>query len=229
MKGGGVGFPAAQSQIPANCPNFEDDFLYQSGSAFYGRWLVTQSAGSAPQVAGTSNQYGVCELQNTAGIGTARTAISRGLTQFIIPATGTFWQFNAGLSLPALSTAAERYIVRAGLMDAANAAPNNGVFFEYSDNLNAGQWRVVTAIGGVTTASPSGTFATTGKVSLRAGGFSNSQAIFNINGISVAAQSTNFPTGVALGLVIGIFNVTSAAQAHLLDVDYAALYYNVSR
>jgi hypothetical protein len=228
MKGGGVGFPASQSQIPADCPSFEDDFLYQSGSTFYGRWSVTQSNGSAPQLAGTDNQYGVCQLQNTAGIAGARTAISRGLTQFIIPA-GVFWQFNVGLSIPTLSVAAERYIVRAGLMDAANAAPNNGVFFDYSDNLNAGQWRVTTETGGVATTNPTGTFATTGKVSLRAGGFSNSLALFNINGISVAGLSTNFPTGVALGLVIGIFNVTSAAQAHLLNVDYAALYYNVSR
>ncbi|MGH8744755.1 MAG: hypothetical protein ACREUY_10810, partial [Burkholderiales bacterium] len=139
-----------------------------------------------------------------------------------------FWQFNCGLSLPVLSSAADRFIVRAGLGDiAGNADQNNGVYFEYSDNLSAGQWRVCSAAGGVQTKSATGRFATIGKVSLKAFGFTNTQAICSINGQIVGLANQTFPTGAALGFFIGLYNVTATA-VHRLHRDYFAWYYNIA-
>jgi hypothetical protein len=221
----GISFPSALSRIPAGVSSFEDDFPYIANGTTYSRWTVAQSNGTASAIAGTSNQNGVLQIQ-TGVVANARYAISRGLGQFIIP-SNVFWQFNCGFSLPLLSSAADRYTIRAGLMDSNTGAPANGVWFEYSDNVAGGQWQCDLA-NGATIATPSGLFVTTGKQSLRAFGFGNTLAIFNINGVTAAGLSANFPAGIALGLVLGIFN-SSATIQHNMQIDYAALYYNVSR
>jgi hypothetical protein len=224
-QGSGLSIPGGASLIPPGASFFEDDFPYSTNGTTYSRWSVTQANGTATAVAGTSNQQGVLQLMANA-VAASRYAISRGLGQFIIPPSW-FWQFNVGFSLPVLSVPGAAYTVRAGLMDSAAAAPNNGVWFEYTDSVFAGQWQLVTANGGVVTRVASNVFATAGKVSLRGTGFNNLQAIYNINGNTVGAITTNIPVGVALGLVVGIFN-TDAVQ-HVLNLDYAALYYNVTR
>lgn len=221
-QGSGLSIPGGGSLIPANASALEDDFPYSVNGTTYGRWGVFQSNGTATGIAGTSNQQGVIQLQANI-VANARYALGRGLGQFIIPPTA-FWQFNAGFVLPVLSAPADRYTVRAGLMDLATGAPNSGVWFEYTDNVFSGQWQLNSANAGVNTSQASNVFATAGKVSLRLFGFNNQLAIYNINGNNVGATSTNIPAGVALGLVIGIFNSTATA-VHQLNLDYAALYY----
>lgn len=209
--------------IPAGCPRVEEDWAYNGLT--YGRWIFTHTGGTAPDQSATDNQSGVQSL--SLGIAAANFATrSRGIAQVIIP-SGVFWQFNVGLSLPALSTPADRFIIRTGIgSNAANVDQTSGVYFEYSDNLSAGQWRICTANAGVRTKTISGRFAAVGKVSLKAFGFTDTQAIFNINGNVVGVNNTDFPTGVALGFFVGLYNVTATA-VHRLDQDYFAWYYNI--
>jgi hypothetical protein len=221
-----INIPGASSLIPAGCPRFEEDFEYSSGQTL-GRWVSTTTlGGSESSTTPTANQGGTVQLQtgnNAASIST----LSRALGQFIIPAA-VFWQFNIGISLPVLSAPGDAFTLRLGLGDVANGDLGNGVYFEYTDSAAFGQWQLCTANGGVRTKTASGTFVTTGKASLKAYGFNNMQGIFSINGNLVGSQVANFPTGIALGMVLGIYN-TSSTVVHNLIADYAALYYNISR
>lgn len=217
--------PGATSLIPAGCPRIEDDFTY-NGIDVYGRWNQTGSGVfSFPQITPTTNQQGVMRLQLGVTNGDAA-FLFRGLGAIVIP--NAFWQFNVGLSLPALSTPADQFIIRVGLGDVTNFAAdqNNGVYFEYSDNLSAGQWRMCTAAGGVRTKNASARFAAPGKVSLKAFGVNNTQAVFSINGALTGVSQGTFPTGAPLALFLGIGNQTTSV-ARAVDIDYFAWYYNI--
>ena len=102
------------------------------------------------------------------------------------------WVFK----LAVLSAASPRYILRCGFGDTATAAQVNGVYFEYSDNVNSGNWQYVTANASTRTTSNSSIAADTSyhnfQVTINAAGTSCS---FTIDGVSLGtANTTNIPT-----------------------------------
>lgn len=104
-----------------------------------------------------------------------------------------------------LSTATERYIFEAGFMDGL-AGPANGVYFRYSDDINAGKWECVCIDAGGTTTADSGITVAAAtfyrlEIDVNAAGTS---AVFKIDGTTVATITTNIPTGTGerVGLVV---------------------------
>jgi len=118
-----------------------------------------------------------------------------------------------------LSTPTNRYILRAGLGDniTNNADFTNGIYFEYSDNINGGSWTVKTASAGIRTTNNTATPVTTDWVNL--GIVINAAATsvaYTINGVTVAGSpiTTNIPTlaigpQVQVAATVGILAVTS--------------------
>lgn len=133
---------------------------------------------------------------------------------------------NWVLDLTTLSIAGNRYTTYIGLMDYAsanaNAAPNDGVFFKYSDNVNSGNWQIVCVKGGVATTANTSTAAATGfhnyGIQINVAGTS---AAFTINGLAVANSpiATNLPTaniGPAFETIVSAGNASAVA----LDLFY---------
>ncbi len=101
------------------------------------------------------------------------------------------WVFK----LATLSIASPRYILRCGFGDTSAAAQANGVYFEYSDNVNSGQWQFITAKASVLTTSNSTIAANTSyhnfQITINAAGTS---CAFFIDGVSLGtAITTNIP------------------------------------
>ncbi len=102
------------------------------------------------------------------------------------------WVFKTTI----LSTGAIRYIIRCGLGDTPRATQVNGVYFEYSDNVNSGNWQYVTANASTRTTSNSAVAANTNyhnfQIVINAAGTS---CAFSIDGVSLGtANTTNIPT-----------------------------------
>jgi len=101
---------------------------------------------------------------------------------------------NWVIKLNALSNGAGRYALRLGMGDTKAADQANGVYFEYSDNINGGLWNIKTASASVTTTVSSAVAATTGfhnlQISINAAATSIS---YSIDGVSVGTIATTIP------------------------------------
>jgi hypothetical protein len=143
-----------------------------------------------------------------------------------------YWRTESEVRLPstfsALSTATQRYIILSGFIQQSDSfvsgAPNNGCFFEYSDNINGGKWAGECIDNGVA-ATPCDTTIGAAMdtwyrltVVLNAAG---NQADFRINGVSKCTLSVDIPT--ASGHTVGFgtsLQKTVGATDRDLDVDY---------
>jgi hypothetical protein len=115
----------------------------------------------------------------------------------IIPGGGAcdiYWV----VQLPVLSVIAQRYIYVAGIGQTNNAAApwlQNGIYFQYSDSINSGQWQIIATIGGVATTTnttiAAGTTFTTLHLSINAGWTS---VTGYINGVSGGTVASGLPT-----------------------------------
>lgn len=130
------------------------------------------------------------------------------------------------VQLPTLSTASPRYIMYIGLMNkTATGVPTKGCWFQYSDNVNSGNWTINTSGASTTTANTS-TAADTSwhnyKVILNAAGTSVSFYIDNVQ-VANSPISTNLPNAtfgnqVALDSSVGNGN-TFNADLYITQVD----------
>jgi hypothetical protein len=107
------------------------------------------------------------------------------------------WVFK----ITTLSNGTNRYVLRMGLGDTVSASDQtNGVYFEYSDNINSGDWNYKTASASTRTTDTSTTVVTTG--------WHNAQMVIN-----AAASSIAFSVdGVSLGVPITTNIPTTAIQ-----------------
>ncbi len=129
------------------------------------------------------------------------------------------WVFN----VVNLSNGTNRYTLRFGFGDTTNADQVNGVYFEYSDNINSGNWVYKTASASTRTTTNSSTAVATGwhnaQITINAAASSIS---FSLDGVSLgAAITTNIPTaglGAFVDLVFGAGSV--AAGTLLIDLFY---------
>lgn len=144
--------------------------------------------------------------------------------QTVIPAMilggGTLtinWVFKIGT----LSNGTNRYTLRMGMGDKSSTDQNNGCYFEYSDNINGGQWTYKTANGGVRTTTNSATAVTTGwhnaQITVNAAGTSIS---YVMDGVSLgAAITTNIPTVNKVAPFIQMVTNVGVTPLNVLLVD----------
>jgi hypothetical protein len=132
-------------------------------------------------------------------------------------------QLNFVIKVATLSTGTNTYTLRVGFGVTANADQVNGVYFEYTNGVNSGNWQFKTANASTRTTSNSAIAVGTSYVNLgitiNAAGTS---CAFTANGVSLGtAIATNIPT-VAITPFIDIVRSagTVPAAAILFDLMY---------
>lgn len=142
----------------------------------------------------------------------------------ILLGNNDYWRHETVMRVPTLSTATERFIVRAGFLEqAASSDGTDGCFFKYSDNINSGEWQGICLSNTTSTTCDTNVAVTAGgwqrlTVVVNAAGTS---ADFRINGTSRCTVGSNIPTGA--GRVTGrggSFQKTVGATARSVDIDY---------
>lgn len=129
------------------------------------------------------------------------------------------WVFN----IVNLSSANPRYTLRMGLGDTQSADQVNGVYFEYSDNLNSGNWVYKTASASSRTSANSSIAVTSGwhnaQISINAAGTS---IAFSMDGVSLGTAATLTIPAV---IIVPFFNFiasvgTVTANSFYIDLMY---------
>lgn len=173
-----------------------DDFIPQAGtgSAAPGQ-LLWDKVGTVAYVDTSSvNHPGIIQIGNSAASGIFLNTTT-GQDSFILG--GGVLSNNFNLDLVTLSDAVNRYTAIVGMTDdVSGAAIQNGVYFTYSDNVNAGQWVLNCTAAGVTTSVNTAVAASTGfhtyTVLVNAGATSVSFYIDNV--LVGTAIATDIPT-----------------------------------
>ncbi len=129
-----------------------DDFV--QGAEGLSGLAPTVSSGAISSVTVDANdRIGILEgSTGSSSSGTAALASHVGMVRL----GASVWYGRADIRIPVLSTSGERFELRAGFADSASGAPTNGVYFEYSDNLSSGNWRMITNDNGTSTVTDSG-------------------------------------------------------------------------
>lgn len=129
--------------------------------------------------------------------------------------------FETAIQIPTLSTGAQRFVLTIGLY------ATDAIYFQYQDNLNSGQWQLITTNAGVTTTTNTTSAPVAGTwYDLRfVVNAAASSVEFFINGSSVGTITTNIPSGTSHQLRIfdDISKLVGTTERTLL-VDY--IYFN---
>jgi len=227
----GVGSGSGSSTFAPNTTIQEfDDFVSStSDSAWYVGKISWQNNShritGAPGVAGHD---GLLTTDGGAGLNSLTMNVVSGSPPFIL-GSGTLsvnWIINIG----ALSNAGNRYQLFVGTSDINSAEPNNGCYFSYSDNVNAGNWVLTTANGAVRTAQNTTTAAATGWVNLGVNVDATAANVtYFINGTQVGtAVTTNIPT-VAIGSAFIVNPTAGVLPTFLLDMMYYTRTFTTAR
>ena len=190
----GIKWAAAGGVNPLNTVTIYEDWLNSATAGNY-TWVGSMNAGG-----GTADHPGVVQsagsLTTQAGVFLTNTSASTAGHTFVLGG-GAFtlsWVFNIGT----LSDSTNRYILRLGMAETAfNTSSDyvDGVYFEYSDNVNSGNWQIKTANASTRTTTNTATAAATGwqKITITVNAAATSVEYF-INGSSVGTIATNIPT-----------------------------------
>ena len=210
-----------------------DDFIgvsyVSSASSVYGveSWFVS---GTGMNVEGgqTSAHPGVLMFPS-GNIASGNSGIFLGnnsgaISQNIVLGGGAL-TVNWVIETETLSTVTDRYSFRVGLGDTAAADQVNGVYFEYSDNLNSGQWVGKTASASSRNSSNSNVAAVNNAyvnlgISINAAA---SSVTFSINGVAISGGpiAATIPTAA----ITPFFDVTRVSGTVLANAVRADLYY----
>lgn len=225
--GGGLGNISLVEDFYAN--------IDPNGEAIFTLPFLSVSTGNtgiwSPQTTFSNNHPGIIgneDLTTTAnlflGAGVVNNPGSPPQKNFILGggAIQIDWVFN----IATLSNGTNRYIIRVGMgdTDTQNTDQANGVYAEYSDNINAGNWQYKTANAGTRTTTTTAIPVATGwnkiTVNINAAGTS---VTFSLNGVSLgAAITTNIPvTGITPMFYFSQTDGTIAANS--IYVDYFGL------
>jgi len=123
------------------------------------------------------------------------------------------------LNLVALSAVANRYTINIGLGQSGGVS-GNGISFQYSDNVNTGNWQIVCTKQGVgTTTTNTSIAATTGyhkyQIVINAAGTS---VQFFIDGVSAGTIATANVPSAAMSALVAFVRSSGALPAALLDL-----------
>ncbi len=129
------------------------------------------------------------------------------------------WVFN----IATLSNSPNRYTLDVGIGDTVTvAAQANGCWFQYSDNLNSGNWTFNTSAASSPTNSNSSTAVTTGwhnaQITINAAG---TLVTFVMDGVTLGTIALTIPTIGILPLLTSVFvGGTIAASSVQVDLFY---------
>lgn len=183
---------------PSNIDYFSDCYTQFStaGDGYIGNSVSGTAAGQGAPTVDITHPGLISVTTGTTAAG--RSSLNSLVTSSVLFGGGPY-AWEGIVSIPTLSTVADRFICLFGFVNSVSAAPTAGLFFSYSDNVNGGNW-LVTAInssGSVTTDTGipvvAGTFYKL-NVSVNAAG---TIATFSINGVVVARITTNIPVATA--------------------------------
>jgi len=175
-------------------------------------------------VASETNACGIVRLSTgTTATGNNRLQHGATATDAIVFGTNNFSKCETRLRLPALSNGTDRYIARACFYDAASGNATDGAYFEYSDNVNSGNW-----VGKVysnsslqsTNLTVGPAAATWSKLEVQVDGYLG-YAYFFVDGTLQATITTGIPLGAARGTGVRcVIEATVGANPDLMEIDY---------
>jgi hypothetical protein len=185
---------------------------------------VTANGGSvAAQNTSWFDAAGVVQIQITStGSGTA--GIITGTSDIAGGCGRHTW--SAKMQLSNVPDGTDDFLPRFGLLDAATAAPTDGVWFELDRAADATHWRVCTAVGGAATKTTTSTTADTSWHTFTVvydGAAATPRAEFFIDGTSVGSSTTNVPvlSANAFGFGAGVAKVGAGTNVRAMRLDYA--------
>ena len=199
-------------------PSFYNDFFDNHN------YLTPNLGGSAAVNVGASNNAtnpGQVSLEVSGAFGSSSLRY-----QSVFTVGGGVSTLNNVVQIPVLGSASDRISLQIGYLDGfggfQNGDPNNGIYFQYVDNVNSGQWQCITKASGTPTTTNTSVAANTSfnnfSIVINAGGTSVG---FYINGTLVATNTTNIPSAllaVIVSLGIGTSSgATMTAQWDLVD------------
>ncbi len=184
---------------------------------------VTAMRGLAASFAGVGSGFTNEDNDGSSrvGIGDLRTGTDVGGTSAVLTSP-TILRFGGGVHRlrwdcfqTSLSDGTNTFTLRIGFIDSPSAEPTDGVYFRYTHSVNSGEWQAVTRAAGVETATDTNVAAILTwaffEIEVNAAGTS---AAFYINGVLVATNTTNIPTGANL-TGIGVSAIKTAGAANI--------------
>jgi hypothetical protein len=143
----------------------------------------------------------------------------------ILLGNGDYWRYETVVRIPTLSTAGERYIMRAGFINGPSDG-TNGCYVRYSDNVNGGRFQgycvsnsTTSTCDMLTTAAINTWYRFT--VVVNAAGNS---VDFKINGTSQCQVSSNIPTAAGRETSMQtMIHKTVGSTNRTLEIDYVEL------
>ena len=182
-----------------------------------GQWSQNVGTAANPGIAIPSNMaFATMTLDNSDG------------TASVQPGAGQI-QLNYVLKLSTLSALGNRYTFQCGL----GASPaTNGIIFQYSDNVNSGNWQIVCTKQGVgTTTTNTSIAAVTGYVNLGITiNSAGTSVTFTVNGVvSGTIATANIPTAAISPIVAFQRTSGSLPAAAAFDLFYMVTTLNNNR
>lgn len=150
--------------LPGNYVNLFDDFIDNGASTGNGQLVWSNSgANLAYTTPPDANHPGISTFTVPNPTNGLYLSDNSNFTNSFIPGattTGSIFTTQV-MNLVTLSTILNRYTMIVGMTDNSqistpSAAPTNGAFFSYSDNVNGGNWQANVVIGGAPTTTDTG-------------------------------------------------------------------------
>ena len=133
----------AESNWPEKKPVFFDDMIYVSAPTLTGggpAGATSNGTGAgASVIASESGEHGILQM-STGTNATGNNRYQVGLSATAILLGGAAWEWEARVKMPTLSSATERYFVRAGFYDVTATNAVDGAYLEYVHDANSGNW-----------------------------------------------------------------------------------------
>lgn len=178
-----------------------------------------------------SNHPGVARA-TTGTTNTGRAGVGAATNDTVILGTSVA-RFMSIVKITTLSDATNRFVAYGGFHDSFAAGPADGLYIEYTDNVNAGNWTAYVFSNAVQQAAfNTGVAVVAGtwyrlEVEVNAAG---TQAVFKIDGTTVYTHTGTIPTGAAR--TTGFFTQirkTVGTTARTMDIDYVGYSQDVAR
>jgi hypothetical protein len=207
--------------------DFSEDFVGEGQVAPTNGYVMDQTfvygssgGGSASYSAGLANHPGILNFSLSYNFSSTIVGIATafGTPHPIVFGAGA-WTYTGITRLNVISNATNRYVYYLGFAaDNSSAAPTNGCYLQYTDNVNSGKWQGICKKASATTTCDTGLAAATAtwydiQIAVNAAGTS---ATFVVNGSNTCTVSSNVPIVAISPAAI----VNETAGSANMDLDY---------
>lgn len=224
----GVGYGALRNRFYT----FNDCVVAQPGGSEH--WIHAWSGTGAivnSVAVGSLNALGIVSLElgtTTTGSASVYSKPSSGAASSVKLGLGRA-RFAAKHAVHTLSDGTNTYTTRLGFIDSNSGESTDGVFFRYTDGVNAGKWQAVCRSNGTETTADTGITPVADtwhlfEIDVNADGTSVS---FSIDSSVVATITTNIPTGAGRETGYGAMALKSAGTTSTSGgyIDYMEIEY----